>query len=57
MDTVLFWDVFAFTAVDIFTKESDVLLRPALEAADGKAFPEHCMPRPFDDFSKIIQKE
>jgi len=57
MDTVLFGDVFAFTAVDIFTKESDVLLRPALEAADGKAFLEHCMPRRFNGFSEIIQTD
>lgn len=57
MDTVLFGAVFAFTAVDIFTKESDVLLRPAVEAADGKAFLEHCMPRRFDGFSVIIQTD
>jgi transposase len=57
MDTVLFGDVFAFTAVDIFTKESDVLLRPALEATDGKAFLEHCMPGRFDGFSEIIQTD
>lgn len=57
MDTVLFGDVFAFTAVDIFSKESAVLLRTALEAADGKAFLEHCMPRYFDGFSEIIQTD
>ena len=57
MDTVLFGEVFAFTAVDIFTKESEVLLRPALEATDGKAFLEYCMPRRFDGFSKIIQTD
>ena len=57
MDTVLFGDVFAFTAVDIFTRESDVLLRSALEAADGKAFLEYCMPRRFDGFSEIIQTD
>lgn len=57
MDTVLFGQVFAFTAVDIFTKESDVLLRPALEATDGKAFLEYCMPRRFDGFSEIIQTD
>lgn len=57
MDTVLFGQVFAFTAVDIFTKESDVLLRPALEAADGKAFLEYCMPRRFNGFSEIIQTD
>ena len=57
MDTVLFGEVFAFTAVDIFTKESEVLLRLALEATDGKAFLEYCMPRRFDGFSKIIQTD
>jgi transposase len=57
MDTVFFGDVFAFTAIDIFTKESDVLLRPALEGVDGKAFLEYCMPRRFDGFSEIIQTD
>ena len=57
MDTVLFGDVFAFTAVDIFSKESAVLLRSALEGADGKAFVEYCMPTRFDGFSEIIQTD
>lgn len=57
MDTVLFGEVFAFTAVDIYSKESAVLLRAALEATDGKAFLEHCMPRHFDGFSEIIQTD
>ena len=57
MDTVLFGKVFAFTAVDIYSRESDVLLRPALEATDGKAFLEHCMPRRFDGFAEIIQTD
>lgn len=57
MDTVVFGEVFAFTAIDIFSKESAVLLRPALEAVDGKAFLEYCMLRRFDGFSKIIQTD
>ena len=57
MDTVLFGKVFAFTAVDIYTRESDVLLQPGLEAIDGKAFLEHCMPRRFDGFAKVIQTD
>jgi transposase InsO family protein len=57
MDTVLFGEVFAFTAVDIYTRESDVLLRPALDATDGRAFLEHCMPGRFDGFSEIIQTD
>lgn len=57
MDTVLFGDVFAFTAIDIFTKESDVLLRSSLEAVDGKVFLDRCMPRRFDNFAEIIQTD
>ena len=57
MDTVLFGEVFAFTAVDIYTRESDVLLRPALAATDGKAFLKHCMPRRFDGFAEVIQTD
>ncbi|MBT4132461.1 MAG: IS481 family transposase [Candidatus Marinimicrobia bacterium] len=57
MDTVLFGDVFAFTAVDIYSKESDVLLRPALKALDGKAFLDHCMPRSFGGFAETIQTD
>jgi hypothetical protein len=52
---VPFGEVVAFSAVDIFSKESDVLLRSALEGADGKAFLEYCMPRGFGSFSEIIQ--
>jgi IS30 family transposase len=43
MDTIHFGQVFAFTAVDIFSREADVLLRPSLLAVDGEAFLE----RPF----------
>ena len=57
MDSVLFGSVFAFTAVDIYSRECDVLLRPALGAVDGKAFLEHCMPRRFNGFSKLIQTD
>lgn len=37
MDTVDFGEVFAFTAVDIFTREAQVVLRPGLTAKDGHA--------------------
>ena len=57
MDTVLFGEVFAFTAIDIFTRESDVLLRPSLEAVDGRLFLDHCMPARFNNFSEIIQTD
>jgi len=38
MDTVDFGDVFAFTGVDIFTKEVNVKLYPSLTAKDGLDF-------------------
>lgn len=34
-DTVDFGGLFAFTSIDIFTKEAQVVMRPALEAKDG----------------------
>jgi len=34
-DTVDFGELFAFTSVDIFTKEAQVVIRPRLEAIDG----------------------
>lgn len=34
-----------------------MLLRPALEATDGKAFLKHCMPRRFDGFAEVIQTD
>lgn len=57
MDTVALGEVFAFTAVDIFSKESAVLLRPALEATDGQAFLHACMPIRFDGFAETIQTD
>lgn len=57
MDTVHFGQIFAFTAVDIFTRESDVLLRPTLEATDGQAFLHQCMARRFERFSEVIQTD
>jgi transcriptional regulator with XRE-family HTH domain len=57
MDTVVLGDVFAFTAIDVFSKESAVLLRPSLEAADGQAFLHFCMPLRFNGFVDLIQTD
>lgn len=57
MDSVVFGEVFAFTAIDIFSKESAVLLRPTLEAADGHAFLHTCLPGHFDGHVDIIQTD
>jgi transposase len=47
MDTIDFGSVFAFTAVDIFSREADVLLAGELTSAQGKAFLHPCMTRRF----------
>lgn len=57
MDTVDFGEVFAFTAVDIFSKEADVLLRPALTSLDGELFLDTCMERRFNSYSELIQTD
>lgn len=57
MDTVDFGSVFAFTAVDIFSKEADVLLRPSLEAKDGQAFLHTSMRRSYNKHSDLIQTD
>jgi len=57
MDSVDFGEVFAFTGIDIFSKEADILIRPSLEAKDGQIFLHTCMERRFDNYSKIIQTD
>ncbi len=47
MDTIDFGKVFAFTAVDIFSREADVFLAGELTSAQGKAFLHQCMTRRF----------
>lgn len=57
MDSVDFGGLFAFTAVDIFSREADVLLRPALTAENGAAFLHRCMRRRFNRFVQIVQTD
>ena len=57
MDTVHFGQVFAFTAVDIFSREADVLLRSSLHAVDEEAFLRFTMPRRFGGFVQTIQTD
>lgn len=35
-DTVYFGQVFAFTAIDTYTKEASVIMRPSLTSKDGE---------------------
>jgi IS30 family transposase len=57
MDTVDFGDIFAFSGIDIFTKEADVVLRPSLTSHDGLIFLETAMKRRFDLFVDLIQTD
>ena len=57
MDTIDFGQIFAFTGVDIFTKDADIMLAPALTASYGAMYLERSMGRRFDRFVDIIQAD
>lgn len=57
MDTVDFGEVFAFTGVDIFTREADVLITSSLTSRDGFTYLKTCMTRRFDGHSDLIQTD
>lgn len=57
MDSIDFGGLFAFTAVDIYSREADVLLRPALTAEQGAAFLHRCMRRRFNRFVEVVQTD
>ena len=57
MDTIDFGYIFAFTAVDTFSREADVILKPSLTALDGFEFLQTTMPRRFNGFSDLIQTD
>lgn len=57
MDTIDFGTIFAFTAVDIFSREADVVLRPSLTSADGAVFLDTCMQRRFNGHVELIQSD
>lgn len=57
MDTIDFGDIYAFTAIDIFTKEADVLLAPNLTAKYGSKFLFQSMGRRFDGHVHLIQTD
>lgn len=57
MDTIDFGDLYAFTAVDIFSKEADVLMTPALTAQYGCQFLEQSMARRFNGHVHLLQTD
>jgi transposase len=57
MDSIDFGDIYAFTAIDIFTREADILLAPALTAKHGARFLLQSMRRRFDGHVHLIQTD
>jgi transposase len=57
MDTVVVGEVFAFTGVDIYTKEADVVLQTELTSEDGAMFVRTAMTRRFTGPVQIIQTD
>ena len=57
MDTIMFGELYAFTAIDIYTREADIMMAPALTAAYGCAFLEQALGRRFDGWVELIQTD
>ena len=57
MDSIDFGDIYAFTAIDTFTREADVLLAPDLTAKHGTQFLLQSMRRRFDGHVHLIQTD
>ncbi len=57
MDTVAFGHLFAFTGIDIYTKEAEVMLRPTLTSHDGAAFLQTARSRRFTGHVEVLQTD
>lgn len=57
VDIVHFNGVFAFTAVDIFSREAEVILRSGVTADDGLVFLRMAMARRFDHYVELLQSD
>lgn len=57
MDSIDFGGLFAFTAVDCFTREADILLAPRLESEYGYRFLKQSMIRRYDNHVEVIQTD
>jgi transposase InsO family protein len=57
MDSMDFGDLYAFTAIDIFTREADILLAPELTANYGTRFLFQSMRRRFGGHVRLIQTD
>lgn len=57
MDSIDFGNLYAFTAVDIFTREADILIAPELTASYGLRFLRRSMERRFGSHVQLIQTD
>jgi transposase len=57
MDSIDFGDIYAFTAIDTFTREADILLAPDLTARHGTKFLLQSMRRRFGGHVHLIQTD
>lgn len=57
MDTIDFGELFAFTGIDIFTKEADVFVTSELTSLQGEQFLDHSMKRRFNGFVDLLQAD
>jgi transposase len=57
MDSIDFGEVYAFTGVDIFSREADILIAPELTARFGREFLYQSMGRRFSGHVKLIQTD
>jgi transposase len=57
MDTVDFGDLYAFTAIDIFTREADVFMASNLTAKTGYQFLSRTMKRRFNGHADLVQTD
>jgi len=57
MDSLDLGELFAYTAIDIYTKEADILIAPALTAQYGCVFLEQAMTCRFDGYVQTIQTD
>ena len=57
MDSMDFGEIYAFTAIDTFTREADILLAPELTAKYGTRFLFQSMRRRFGGHAHLIQTD
>ena len=57
MDTIDSGGLYAFTAIDVYTREADILLAPELTAKYGQLFLHQSMARRFDNHVHLIQTD